>query len=515
MLTGCGAVRRQPGRDRRSGWKGRRRARSTSRSRTARSRRRASGSTSRPARRSRCTSRPTPTRRSTSTPIPSTSTRSAAGDDVSETFTLDDARAGRGRGPPPRRHDRAARRPSVIAGRPAGARARRVDRPADPVPLRDGRRLVGADDLVRGARAGVEGAAVRERARAGGAAAAPPVARRRRPAAHGLGPRRAVRRPVRRRQRRARRVLHLRVGRPGAAGARRRARVARPLAVAHDPVAGRPRPLDVPASGSATGRRSLGLLAFVWLELASPDPGSVHAVRAWVAVLRDRDARRRHRVRSAVVRPGRPVRRLQRDRRPALAVRPRRPLGACTTRCATCRRCRSTPGLVAVLAVLLGSTAYDSFSASSFWQCRTLSGWQHSLTLLGFCVVVARAVRRWRRARPGESPAPNAARCPGRLAHSLVPIVVGYIFAHYLTYLLEKGQAAFFALLDPLGRGWTPLGDPATHVLPVRAHLDARGAQGDVRRGRARARGHRRPRQGAGAAAARRTGSAGSSRCCC
>jgi hypothetical protein len=50
---------------------------------------------------------------------------------------------------------------------------------------------------------------------------------------------------------------------------------------------------------------------------------------------------------------------------------------------------------------------------------------------------------------------------PGLLAHSLVPIVVGYVLAHYLTYLLEKGQAAFFALLDPLGRGWTPLGDPS------------------------------------------------------
>ncbi len=51
------------------------------------------------------------------------------------------------------------------------------------------------------------------------------------------------------------------------------------------------------------------------------------------------------------------------------------------------------------------------------------------------------------------------------MAHSLVPIVVGYIFAHYLTYLLEKGQAAFFALLDPLGRGWEPLGDPATQYF--------------------------------------------------
>ncbi len=49
---------------------------------------------------------------------------------------------------------------------------------------------------------------------------------------------------------------------------------------------------------------------------------------------------------------------------------------------------------------------------------------------------------------------------PGLLAHSLVPIVVGYIFAHYATYLLEKGQSAFIAMLDPLGRGWEPSAIP-------------------------------------------------------
>jgi hypothetical protein len=54
---------------------------------------------------------------------------------------------------------------------------------------------------------------------------------------------------------------------------------------------------------------------------------------------------------------------------------------------------------------------------------------------------------------------------PGKLAHSLVPIVVGYIFAHYFTYLVEKGQAVVFVLLDPLGRGWTPLGEPTVHAV--------------------------------------------------
>ena len=42
------------------------------------------------------------------------------------------------------------------------------------------------------------------------------------------------------------------------------------------------------------------------------------------------------------------------------------------------------------------------------------------------------------------------------MAHSLIPIVIGYVFAHYLTYLVERGQQTVLRLADPLGRGWTP-----------------------------------------------------------
>jgi hypothetical protein len=47
---------------------------------------------------------------------------------------------------------------------------------------------------------------------------------------------------------------------------------------------------------------------------------------------------------------------------------------------------------------------------------------------------------------------------PGRLAQSLIPIVVGYVFAHYLSYLVERGQETVIRLADPLGRGWHLLG---------------------------------------------------------
>ena len=47
---------------------------------------------------------------------------------------------------------------------------------------------------------------------------------------------------------------------------------------------------------------------------------------------------------------------------------------------------------------------------------------------------------------------------PGVMAHSLIPIVLGYVFAHYLSYLIERGQQTVIDLADPLGRGWNLLG---------------------------------------------------------
>jgi len=187
-----------------------------------------------------------------------------------------------------------------------------------------------------------------------------------------------------------------------------------------------------------------GILAFVWLELASPDPGDIGAVRLWVAVYvvvtvvgglvfgpRWHDRADPFDVYSGVVAHLSPFVRDRRiDLHNPLRTLPRIPV---------------EPGLVALLATLLGSTAYDSFSASSFWQSKTPSGFERSLTLVGFCLVVAVLFQLATRATGGVSPEERNA-LPGRLAHSLVPIVVGYIFAHYLTYLVEKGQAVVYAL---------------------------------------------------------------------
>ena len=48
---------------------------------------------------------------------------------------------------------------------------------------------------------------------------------------------------------------------------------------------------------------------------------------------------------------------------------------------------------------------------------------------------------------------------PGLMAHSLIPIVIGYVFAHYLTYLVERGQQTVLSLVFWL------LGDAQVHYV--------------------------------------------------
>src|SRR5690606_16948418 len=47
---------------------------------------------------------------------------------------------------------------------------------------------------------------------------------------------------------------------------------------------------------------------------------------------------------------------------------------------------------------------------------------------------------------------------PGQLAHSVVPIILGYMVAHYVSLLVEYGQQTVIYLSDPLVRGDDYLG---------------------------------------------------------
>jgi hypothetical protein len=119
------------------------------------------------------------------------------------------------------------------------------------------------------------------------------------------------------------------------------------------------------------------------------------------------------------------------------------------------------PGLVAVAGVLFGSTAFDSFRESSPWvrfvQSSDISGTVlANVALLAFCLAATgifaagsmlTGVERLRRAE-----------LPDQFAHSIVPIIAGYLVAHYFRYAYEVGQQTLVYASDPLGNGSNLLG---------------------------------------------------------
>ena len=124
-------------------------------------------------------------------------------------------------------------------------------------------------------------------------------------------------------------------------------------------------------------------------------------------------------------------------------------------------RLQPQPGLVAVISVLLGSTAYDSFSRTSTWYV-FLEGSAAShqlygtLTMWGFCLFVG--ITFTAAAMACKAPGVTRRHLPGQFAHALVPIIVGYVCAHYLSLLVEFGKVALIQLSDPMVNGANLLG---------------------------------------------------------
>ncbi|MFG1649514.1 hypothetical protein ACGFIE_06280 [Micromonospora sp. NPDC049275] len=130
---------------------------------------------------------------------------------------------------------------------------------------------------------------------------------------------------------------------------------------------------------------------------------------------------------------------------------------------------RPRPGLVAVVIVLLGSTLFDSLSNAPAWLRFAQENGLHpavtgSAGLVGVIGVVAVAylvatVAAARVGRAGSAGAADPAvsvgsrRVPGELAHSIVPIAVGYVVAHYYSLLILEGQRTVALLSDPRDTG--------------------------------------------------------------
>ncbi|MEO7752555.1 MAG: hypothetical protein ABIS35_04020 [Terracoccus sp.] len=126
---------------------------------------------------------------------------------------------------------------------------------------------------------------------------------------------------------------------------------------------------------------------------------------------------------------------------------------------------RGSRGLLAVVSVMLGSTAYDGFSANLAWATFVQtspvpSGLLRTATLLAFFAAVALtlAVAAAVSLRLAGRPLSETPRYVSDLAPSIIPIAGGYVVAHYWSLWIYQGQVTAGLLSDPLGRGSDLLG---------------------------------------------------------
>ncbi|MET7279430.1 hypothetical protein ABZS29_14440 [Kribbella sp. NPDC005582] len=203
---------------------------------------------------------------------------------------------------------------------------------------------------------------------------------------------------------------------------------------------------------------ALGIFAFTWLELVAPDRATIPVLQAWIALyvvitmfgailFGDRwfstgDPFEVYASLMARLSPW--------GRRTDGALVVRRPLE-------NLDGLKAQPGLVGMVAALLGSTAYDGFSNSSAWvgwaQNQDISmTWLGTAALIVFIlfVLVTYSGATLLAGRLSDS---SRTSLPGLFAHSVVPIALGYVIAHYLTLLILEGQRTLIYLSDPLSNG--------------------------------------------------------------
>ncbi|RBQ16080.1 hypothetical protein DP939_32100 [Spongiactinospora rosea] len=207
-----------------------------------------------------------------------------------------------------------------------------------------------------------------------------------------------------------------------------------------------------------------GMVAFLWLELASPHPGSPRAVALFVtgyAVA--------HTVGGAVYGPRWFDRadtfEVYSGLLATLAPLGRDPAGRLVLRtpAAGLRAGRADAGHTALALVVLGGTMFDGLSRLSLWIDLTRALGRPATTLLATAalgLVIALNFLAYRDALRMTRPylRPSAAGPDHQFTHSLVPLMVGYGVAHYFSFAVFEGQRGWLLATDPFGRGWDLFG---------------------------------------------------------
>ena len=128
------------------------------------------------------------------------------------------------------------------------------------------------------------------------------------------------------------------------------------------------------------------------------------------------------------------------------------------------------PGAVALLATAIGSTTFDGLSAGPVWasvspDLRDLFGGgtagveaASTVGLIACVLAVGGFYRLGVMGMQTVGSGHDARELAGRFVHSLIPIALAYLLAHYFSLLVYDGQAVAYQLSDPLADGSDLLG---------------------------------------------------------
>jgi hypothetical protein len=143
-------------------------------------------------------------------------------------------------------------------------------------------------------------------------------------------------------------------------------------------------------------------------------------------------------------------------------------------------RLDEAPGTVGLVAVMIGTVTYDGLTQGSLWK-DIAAELEDALTTLGVPASAAPEVAgtigllggvalvagfyylgiEGARTVGGDL---RAERLRQAFVHSLIPIAMVYVAAHYLTFLIFEGQAISYLASDPLGQGWDLFGTAASSI---------------------------------------------------
>jgi hypothetical protein len=123
------------------------------------------------------------------------------------------------------------------------------------------------------------------------------------------------------------------------------------------------------------------------------------------------------------------------------------------------------PGTVALVCVMIGSTSYDGLESTTLWSnfsphlqdgfgfagaegAEMLAGTVGLVIMTGVVSLLYHLGIEGMRTTDRDTPDLSA-----RFAHTLIPIAVAYVLAHYFSFLIFNGQAMGKLVSDPLGSG--------------------------------------------------------------